>query len=155
MRNSIGKTFHHLTVAEPIPNPPGLRRNAKVLARCECGSVKEYFLCHLKNGNTKSCGCMKLNVRVKHGGVTTKEYRAWQNMKQRCLNPQSPSYPNFGGRGITVCEEWLAFENFIADMGACPDGVEISRLDNDAGYDPQNCVWGPKKGKSKRRARSF
>lgn len=62
-------------------------------------------------------------------------------MKQRCLNPRVPAYVNYGGRGITVCDRWLKFENFLADMGLCPPGHMIERTNNDVGYQPGNCVW--------------
>jgi hypothetical protein len=62
-------------------------------------------------------------------------------MLQRCLNPNHPSYDNYGGRGITVCEDWLSFENFYADMLDPPDGMSIDRINNDGNYEPGNCKW--------------
>ncbi len=63
-------------------------------------------------------------------------------MKKRCLNPKEPAYPNYGGRGITVCERWLgSFQNFLDDMGECPEGLTIDRVDNSLGYYKENCRW--------------
>jgi hypothetical protein len=80
----------------------------------------------------------------KHGGFSNHKatYQSWQDMKQRCLNPRSRQYPNYGGRGITICSSWLAsFEHFIADMGPKPEGLSLDRIDNDRGYEPENCRW--------------
>jgi len=65
----------------------------------------------------------------------------WNHMLQRCTNPKNPGFKHYGGRGITVCERWLQFANFYADMGDPPPGLMIEREDNDKGYEPSNCVW--------------
>ena len=71
----------------------------------------------------------------------TKIYDCWVSMKQRCLNPKATGYKNWGGRGITVCDEWLGFENFYEDMGDKPVGLSIDRKDNNKGYCKSNCRW--------------
>src|SRR5258708_4738298 len=68
-------------------------------------------------------------------------YDVWQGMKQRCFNPNHPGYRHWGGRGITVCERWLSFANFTADMGERPEGTSLDRKNNDGDYEPGNCRW--------------
>lgn len=80
----------------------------------------------------------------RRGQARSPEYRAWDGMKQRCLNPNAQRYEDYGGRGITVCERWLTFANFLADMGEKPEPkshYSIERRDNDCGYGPDNCYW--------------
>lgn len=81
----------------------------------------------------------------------TKIYRLWSSMLTRCRNPKSPTYKNHGGRGIKVCERWLSFENFYADMGDRPEGKQLERKDNDGDYTPDNCVWATKKDQANNR----
>ena len=80
-----------------------------------------------------------------HGMSRTPTHESWRSMKQRCNNPRSTAYRNYGGRGITVCERWNSFENFLADMGEQPDGMQIERIHNDLGYAPGNCRWATRK----------
>src|SRR6266487_4166543 len=89
-------------------------------------------------------------VSLRHGqcrrGLRTREFGVWASMRQRCLNTDNPAWHNYGGRGITICLRWLeSFDNFFADMGVCPPGLTLERLDNDKGYEPSNCVWSTRK----------
>jgi hypothetical protein len=96
-----------------------------------------------------------------HGMFGTPEYNTWAKTIQRCCNPRDTSYVNYGARGIAVCERWREFENFIADMGARPDGrsgarslYRLDRIDNAGNYEPANCQWATwrQQNNNKRRA---
>lgn len=95
---------------------------------------------------------------IKHGmtrinGVSTPTYVSWQRMKNRCLNPAAIDYPRYGGRGIVICDRWLhSFENFLADMGLRPDGLQLDRIDNEGNYEPTNCRWISKRGNARNRS---
>lgn len=141
-----GLRFNHLTIMRRLPKDPAFKsRASRVFAKCDCGSEKEYFLAMLKTGNTKSCGCPGLDPRRTGLSPHVRENTVWRNMKQRCLNPRSPHYAQFGGRGITVCERWLQFKHFLADMGECPTGMGLGRKKIDDNFGPDTCVWKDRK----------
>lgn len=116
---------------------------------CDCGGEKVCVGAALRSGRTQSCGCLLTESRSRNGvanrthGLThTPIWRMWQSMLRRCNDPNDKDYPNYGGRGIAVCQAWQeSFESFLADMGPRPAGFQIERQDNDGGYEPGNCVW--------------
>lgn len=123
----------------------------KVHLQCFCGSLFSARMSNILYGTTKSCGC----ARKKHGNATrinSHEYYSWQSMKQRCTNPNADGFHRYGGRGISVCDEWLhSFETFLKDMGSRPDGTSIERINSDDGYYPENCRWATSKEQSRNR----
>lgn len=117
---------------------------------CKCGKSVKVSSNHLKSGHTQSCGChsrdMAARTHTKHGHAInhklSPEYRTWRNMINRCTNPKTTRYENYGGRGITVCSHWHVFGSFLEDMGKKPsDKYSLERRDNEKGYEPDNCYW--------------
>lgn len=89
------------------------------------------------------------------GGVTSREYNTWKAMRARCANPANAKWPRYGGRGIKVCERWeSSVANFIADVGRCPPGYTLDRINNDLGYSPENCRWTDPKTQSRNTRRN-
>lgn len=118
---------------------------------CSCGTRTRVSSHCLTAGLSRSCGCLAAEVtgdRSRTHGESghdkrAAEYRVWLGMKGRCLNPKSPGYPGYGGRGITMCARWQgSYETFLADMGRRPSPKHsLDRIDNDKGYEPGNCRW--------------
>lgn len=113
--------------------------------RCECGTEKEMSHDQLSRGRAYSCGCVKSWTTHGHfvGGKSSLTRTSWQGMMTRCFNPAEPAYPRYGGAGITVCERWKKFENFLEDMGERPSkDHSIDRWpDKAGGYEKSNCRW--------------
>lgn len=116
---------------------------------CDCKNICEATTAHLRNGNTRSCGCLMLEKSVSsnttHGMTKSRTYNTWANMLQRCINPLSTSYVNYGKRGISVCSRWYSFSEFLTDMGERPLGMSLDRIDSQGNYEPSNCKWASKK----------
>ena len=137
-----GQRFGRLVVM----NEAGKRNNFVAWkCRCDCGNEKVITGSSLRNGSTKSCGCLNKEKtkekHTKHGKCDTKVYQIWASMLARCYNPNSSDYKNYGGRGIKVYRPWWKFKNFYRDMGDKPEGMALERINNDKGYHPNNCKW--------------
>jgi len=142
----VGYRFCRLvTLAYQGVEESSRRRLWKVV--CDCGTEKVVRENGLKTGNTKSCGCLNLELAAKrvtkYGKGATPESQVWRDIKKRCLNPSDPNFHHYGGRGITICGEWRDdFLKFLEDVGPRPfQGATLDRIDNSRGYEPGNTRW--------------
>lgn len=135
---------------------------------CECGQKTTVLGSHLRKGRVVSCGCYSKELtsarmrgratsgNTSHGGSKTRLYTTWANMKTRCLNPKNRAFQWYGKLGVTICEEWLGFENFKAwaISSGYTDELTIDRIDPSGNYEPKNCRWIPISAQRKNQRRS-
>lgn len=115
------------------------------LCKCQCGNLIKISSSKFNKDRVKSCGCLK-GKSAKHGRSKHPLYARYKTMLARCNNPKNKSYKNYGAKGIKVCKRWSlpmprGFDNFVEDMGDCPEGFSLERINNDRGYMPSNCKW--------------
>jgi len=139
-----GTRFGRLTVLG-VDDEKSVPKRRWYRLQCDCGKQTSSRVDALSAGDTVSCGCKKREHNYRHGlrsnGTSDRTYNSWDNMLQRCTNPNREEWPYYGGRGLKVCKRWHKFENFLADMGERPEGLTLERVKNHLGYRPSNCVW--------------
>ena len=152
--NLVGVKYGKLTVVSLVEDVASAKVPTRWLCKCECGNEVSVLGYNLRNGNTRSCGCVqreKAASRVRtHGDTGTRLYNIWHHMLRRCNNDSEPHYDLYGGRGISVCEEWHKYEAFRdwALENGYTENLTIDRIDVDGNYEAKNCRWATKREQS-------
>ena len=150
-----GQRFNRLVACKPTDE----RRNRSVVwvFRCDCGNEVRRVASEVVRGKISSCGCLHSEVKsreitannlrrtihghMRRGVMRSPTLISWENMHQRCRTPGHKSYKAYGGAGVTICERWSSFKNFLDDMGERPEGATLDRIIGTKGYEPGNCRW--------------
>ncbi len=155
MIDLTGQKFDRLAVIRRDKNTK--RDQTTWLCLCDCGQTKIIRGDHLRNNTIKSCGCLRTEIvsKITHGhsrrNKISNTYYSWINMIRRCNDPTNNRYSRYGGRGIFVCDRWLKFSTFLADMGERLREQQIDRINNNDGYYKENCRWTTPKQNSRNR----
>lgn len=140
---SIGVRYNKLIVRKILGVNKG--GHLMVMADCDCGTETKGALSKVRSGWKKSCGCHKIELISRrqrtHGLSETRAYNSWRGMIRRCTDPKHQNFTRYQSLGVAVCERWMKFENFLADMGQPPAGMSIERKENHLGYFKENCKW--------------
>lgn len=147
-----GEKYGRWTIFKEVPRRG--RSSRHFICRCDCGTERIVSLSHLRMGKSKSCGCFRRErtseVRSTHGMSRTRLFSIWNDMVRRCSDKSRKSYKDYGGRGISICDEWLDFKTFMewALENGYQQNLTIERMDNDGDYCAGNCTWIPKERQS-------
>lgn len=149
-KDLTGQKFGRLTVLRRVQDHyyPSGRHDVCYECECDCGNTVNVLSIHLRSGHTVSCGCYRVETSrdtfTTHGMTNTRLYSIWKNMRERCFNPNHKNFEIYGGRGITMCHEWVEdFANFAewSVNNGYTEELTLDRIDVNRNYEPSNCRW--------------
>lgn len=160
--NLIGQRFNRLLVTGDAEMD--IRHQSRFVCICDCGKEHVAGGQELKRNKVQSCGCLRVEEGSRagllsrvhgHGETPTPTYSTWRHMKSRCTNPDDESYRWYGLKGVSVCERWLNFPDFLKDMGTRPKDMTLDRINPFGNYELANCRWADAETQSQNKRRNF